>query len=147
MSEILFQFSTGARPEHQPEHSLRAYHRYASCMRKPKGPVSRPASGQAYLPDQCVTLIHKGVRMLWLLPLHFGCGSSSTALRGTAFWLRSSVVSVLISLIADTGSIAPYSINLIPLRVAANAGLAQRWPRHAPGIALLFGVCTTPKTR
>lgn len=44
----------------------------------------------------------------------------------SAFWLRSSVVSVLISLIADTGSIAPYAINLISLWVAANAGLAQR---------------------
>jgi len=64
----------------------------------------------------------------------------------SAFWLRSSVVSVLISLIADTGSIAPYAINLISLWVAANAGLAQRRSRHAPGFALLPGVCTTPNS-
>eukprot|EP00967_Tisochrysis_lutea_P062292 scaffold79936_cov28-Tisochrysis_lutea.AAC.1 len=43
-------------------------------------PLQRCAG--AYLPDRCVTLILKGVRMLELLPLHFGCGSSSTALRG-----------------------------------------------------------------
>lgn len=63
----------------------------------------------------------------------------------SAFWLRSSVVSVLISLIADTGSIAPYAINLISLWVAANAGLAQRQSQHTPGTALPPGVCTTPQ--
>jgi hypothetical protein len=31
----------------------------------------------------------------------------------SAFWLRSSVVSVLISLISDTGALAPFKINLI----------------------------------
>ena len=37
----------------------------------------------------------------------------------SAFWLRSSVVSVLISLISDIPSIAGYDINLIFVRVDA----------------------------
>jgi len=55
----------------------------------------------------------------------------------SAFWLRSSVVSVLISLISDTRLIEPHDINLIFLGSGAVRQLAA-WPRvRRLGLALL----------
>ncbi|BBN14760.1 hypothetical protein MPTK1_6g14270 [Marchantia polymorpha subsp. ruderalis] len=55
----------------------------------------------------------------------------------SAFWLRSSVVSVLISLISDTRVIDPHDINLISFRVRVQFGsLLSRICQCRLGIAL-----------
>ncbi|BBN03691.1 hypothetical protein Mp_2g25550 [Marchantia polymorpha subsp. ruderalis] len=81
---------------------------------------------------------------------HKECGSteiprasycSEFGSRGTpfsAFWLRSSVVSVLISLISDTRVIDPHDINLISFRVRVQFGsLLSRICQCRLGLALL----------
>jgi hypothetical protein len=55
----------------------------------------------------------------------------------SAFWLRSSVVSVLISLISDTRLIEPHDINLIFLGCGSIRQLAARIRERRLGIALL----------
>ena len=50
----------------------------------------------------------------------------------SAFWLRSSVVSVLISLISDTRDIVPHDINLIFQRVLVHAAACCPDPRASP---------------
>jgi hypothetical protein len=54
----------------------------------------------------------------------------------SAFWLRSSVVSVLISLISDTRVIDPHDINLIFLGCGSIRQLAARARARRLGIAL-----------
>jgi hypothetical protein len=54
----------------------------------------------------------------------------------SAFWLRSSVVSVLISLISDTRVIDPHDINLIFLGCGSIRQLAARTRARRLGIAL-----------
>ncbi|BBN18377.1 hypothetical protein MPTK1_8g02100 [Marchantia polymorpha subsp. ruderalis] len=55
----------------------------------------------------------------------------------SAFWLRSSVVSVLISLISDTRVIDPHDINLISFRVRVQfVSLLSRICQCRLGIAL-----------
>jgi hypothetical protein len=54
----------------------------------------------------------------------------------SAFWLRSSVVSVLISLISDTRVIDPHDINLIFLGCGSTRQLAARTRARRLGIAL-----------
>ena len=54
----------------------------------------------------------------------------------SAFWLRSSVVSVLISLISDTSFIEPHDINLIFVGLGFNRQLAARTRERLLGIAL-----------
>jgi hypothetical protein len=50
----------------------------------------------------------------------------------SAFWLRSSVVSVLISLISDTRLIEPHDINLIFLECGAHRAACCQSPRASP---------------
>jgi hypothetical protein len=54
----------------------------------------------------------------------------------SAFWLRSSVVSVLISLISDTRVIDPHDINLIFLGCGTTRQLAARTRARSLSIAL-----------
>ena len=54
----------------------------------------------------------------------------------SASWLRSSVVSVLISLISDTGDIVPHDINLIFLGCRSIRQLAARSCERRLGLAL-----------
>ena len=54
----------------------------------------------------------------------------------SAFWLRSSVVSVLISLISDTRDTVPYDINLISLGSGSIRQLAARTRERRLGLAL-----------
>ncbi|XAR72996.1 hypothetical protein NMG60_11019832 [Bertholletia excelsa] len=57
----------------------------------------------------------------------------------SAFWLRSSVVSVLISLISDTWAIGPHDIKLIFLGGGATAVACYWVSRASHGVALLPG--------
>lgn len=63
-------------------------------------------------------------------------GSHSRSIPFSAFWLRSSVVSVLISLISDTRLIEPHDINLIFLGCGPIRQLAARASARRLGIAL-----------
>uniref|UniRef100_A0A7I4CHE3 Uncharacterized protein n=1 Tax=Physcomitrium patens TaxID=3218 RepID=A0A7I4CHE3_PHYPA len=63
-------------------------------------------------------------------------GSHSRSIPFSAFWLRSSVVSVLISLISDTRLIEPHDINLIFFGCGSIRQLAARTRERRLGIAL-----------
>ena len=60
----------------------------------------------------------------------------------SAFWLRSSVVSVLISLISDMGDIVPHDINLIFAGAPATSCACTVAVQHGHGIALQPWPCT-----
>ncbi|KAL0325344.1 UNVERIFIED_CONTAM: hypothetical protein Sradi_5103700 [Sesamum radiatum] len=73
-----------------------------------------------------------------------GCGCYKRLGSGTeliipfsAFWLRSSVVSVLISLISDTWTIGPHDIKLIFLGGEPSRQLAAGALKRRLGVALL----------
>ncbi len=57
-------------------------------------------------------------------------------LRSFAFWLRSSVVSVLFSLISETSLRRHFKINLIFVTSSHTAGLAYVWGHSVARIAL-----------
>jgi len=65
-----------------------------------------------------------------------GAGWEVRSIPFSAFWLRSSVVSVLISLISDTRLIEPHDINLIFLGCGSIRQLAARARLRRLGIAL-----------
>ena len=67
----------------------------------------------------------------------------------SAFWLRSSVVSVLISLISDTRFIEPHDINLIFCRGAvccACTTSAHAWPVHCTAVQAEHPLSTNTKS-
>ncbi len=63
-------------------------------------------------------------------------GERERSIPFSAFWLRSSVVSVLISLISDTRLIEPHDINLISFGCGLIGQLAVRGRKCRHGIAL-----------
>ena len=60
-------------------------------------------------------------KVFWGVTYKYGSRILGQAIPFSAFWLRSSVVSVLISLISDTWPIRPHDINLISFMGAAPA--------------------------
>ncbi|KAG8663230.1 hypothetical protein MANES_01G190050v8, partial [Manihot esculenta] len=59
-------------------------------------------------------------------------GGSGKIIPFSAFWLRSSVVSVLISLISDTWAISPHDIKFIFLWGGPNTVASYWGPRSSP---------------
>ena len=78
--------------------------------------------------------------------MHGTAGRVALLIPFSAFWLRSSVVSVLISLISDTGDIVPHDINLIfrpwATCVACKA-VAREWPSHCTPAMAVQGLHNT----
>jgi hypothetical protein len=70
--------------------------------------------------------------------IHKGKDGTLKGIPFSAFWLRSSVVSVLISLISDTRLIESHDVNLIFLGCGFIRQLAVRIRKHCRGIALLL---------
>jgi hypothetical protein len=86
-----------------------------------------------------------GVRIVDVLVTTYGEVEGGRGIRFSAFWLRSSVVSVLISLISDTRLIESHNINLIFDWVRAHWAACCQSLRVSPWYCTYFLGWRNPK--